>query len=406
LRGSRGVEPTRLRQWLLPRYAYVSSNSDPSIGLAIGIALGFVIATLKSRAANASSVGAQAQVKMLTEQLAAAQTQQNNNVRLDEVLSDVKARMNTLTTQAQEAENKRFAAESAIKTQIESMRVGNQSLLEQATKLAGALSNSQTRGKFGETQLEILLESAGLIEGVHFERQESSRSDSADISRPDITIAIPGGSQIFIDSKFPFHRFLEAVDMEDPDARQDAMALHAKDLLKHVDALAKRDYQGVSNSPDFVVLFAPFESILSESLKADPQLLEKAFSKHVTIATPTTMLALLRTVGYAFSRNDLARNATEIQNLAGELLKRIGSLHSKHSTLGDRIKSAERAYNDVIATAETTVMRPARKMIQLGVSSGSNKIGALPDVDDEVRAIKSAALEIDYIDAEEDEEEV
>ena len=376
------------------------------IGLAIGIALGFVIATLKSRAANANALGAQAQVKMLTEQLSAAQTQQNNTVRLDEVLSDVKARMNTLTTQSQEAENKRFAAESAIKTQIESMRVGNQSLLEQATKLAGALSNSQTRGKLGETQLEILLESAGLIEGVHFERQESSRSDSADVSRPDITIAIPGGSQIFIDSKFPFHRFLEAVDMEDPDARADAMALHAKDLLKHVDALAKRDYQGVSNSPDFVVLFAPFESILSESLKADPQLLEKAFSKHVTIATPTTMLALLRTVGYAFSRNDLARNASEIQNLAGDLLKRIGSLHSKLSTLGDRIKSTERAFNDVIATAETTVMRPARKMMQLGVSSGSNKIAALADVDDEVRPIKSAALEIDYIDAEEDEEEV
>ncbi|MEY3803151.1 MAG: hypothetical protein RL126_295, partial [Actinomycetota bacterium] len=101
------------------------------IGLTIGIALGFVIATLRSRATNASSVGAQAQVKMLTEQLAAAQTQQNNALRLDEVLSDVKARMNTLTTQAQEAENKRFAAESAIKTQIESMRVGNQSLLEQ-----------------------------------------------------------------------------------------------------------------------------------------------------------------------------------------------------------------------------------------------------------------------------------
>jgi DNA recombination protein RmuC len=375
------------------------------IGLLIGITLGFVIATLKSRAANANALGAQAQVKMLTEQLSAAQTQQNNTVRLDEVLSDVKARMNTLTTQSQEAENKRFAAESAIKTQIESMRVGNESLLQQATKLAGALSNSQTRGKLGETQLEILLESAGLIEGVHFERQESSRSDSADISRPDITIAIPGGSQIFIDSKFPFHRFLEAVDLEDPDARAEAMALHAKDLLKHVDALAKRDYQGVSNSPDFVVLFAPFESILSESLKVDPQLLEKAFSKHVTIATPTTMLALLRTVGYAFSRNDLARNATEIQNLAGELIKRIGSLHSKLSTLGDRIKSTERAFNDVIATAETTVMRPARKMMQLGVSSGSNKIAALPDVDDEVRAIKSSALEIDYIDAEEDEEQ-
>jgi DNA recombination protein RmuC len=374
------------------------------IGLFLGLALGYLISSLKSRASSTDAVAATAQVKLLNDQITALQSQQNSNVRLDEALNDVKSRMNTLTTQAQEAENKRFAAESAIKTQIESMRVGNQSLLEQATKLAGALSNSQTRGKFGETQLEILLESAGLIEGVHFERQESSRSD-ADISRPDITIAIPGGSQIFIDSKFPFHRFLEAIDIEEPAARADAMAAHSKDLLKHVDALAKRDYQGVANSPDFVVLFAPFESILSESLKADPQLLEKAFSKHVTIATPTTMLALLRTVGYAFSRNDLARNASEIQNLAGDLLKRIGSLHSKLSTLGDRIKSAERAFNDVIATAETTIMRPARKMMALGVSSGSNKIAALPDVDDEVRAIKSTALEIDYIDGEENEDE-
>ncbi|CAB5241234.1 unannotated protein [freshwater metagenome] len=374
------------------------------IGLLIGIGLGYIIATLKSRAGAVDSIAASAQIQLLQEQLSAQQMQQSQSVRLDEALNDVKARMTTLTTQTQEAENKRFAAESSIKTQIESMRVGNQSLLEQATKLAGALSNSQTRGKFGETQLEILLESAGLIEGVHFSRQESSRTE-ADISRPDITIAIPGGSQIFIDSKFPFHRFLEAVDLDDPDARATAMQAHAKDLLKHVDQLAKRDYQGVSNSPDFVVLFAPFESILSESLRVDPQLLEKAFAKHVTIATPTTMLALLRTVGYAFSRNDLARNASEIQNLAGDLLKRIGSLHSKLSTLGDRIKSAERAFNDVIATAETTVMRPARKMMALGVSSGSNKIAALPDVDDEVRAIKSAALEIDYIDAEEDEEE-
>jgi len=362
------------------------------IGLAIGIALGFVIATLKSRASNAASVGAQAQVKMLTEQLAAAQTQQNNSVRLDEVLSDVKARMNTLTTQAQEAENKRFAAESAIKTQIESMRVGNQSLLEQATKLAGALSNSQTRGKFGETQLEILLESAGLIEGVHFERQESSRSDSADISRPDITIAIPGGSQIFIDSKFPFDRFLEAVVEKDPIKRKELMQQHAKDLLGHVNALAKRGYQEKGNSPDYVVLFAPFESILSEALDVEPQLLHKAFEKNVTIATPTTMMALLRTVAYVFSRSDLAKNAQEITDLAGELLKRIGKVHSKIETLGDRIKSTERAFNDLIKSAEENVLKPARKMVKLGAPS-SSKLKALEDVDDEVRLITPKAIE-------------
>ena len=284
----------------------------------------------------------------------------------------------------------------------ESMQVGNQNLLEQATKLAGALSSSQTRGRFGEVQLEMLLENAGLIEGIHFEKQSSDRGND-EISRPDIQIAIPGGSRIFIDSKFPFTRFLEAVDAQDEETRDALMQQHAKDLLKHVEALAKRDYQGVTFSPDFVVLFAPFESILSESLRVDPMLLEKAFAKNVTIATPTNMLALLRTVAYAFGRQDLADNAVAIQGHASELLKRVGALHAKLATLGDRIKSVERGFNDVIQTAETSLLRPARSMVNLGVSTGANKLAPLTDVDDEVRAIKSAALEIDYIDAEEDE---
>jgi DNA recombination protein RmuC len=329
-------------------------------------------------------------------------TQNTSSAALNQALDDVKTRMNSLSTQTADAETKRAAAESAIKTQIESMQVGNQNLLEQATKLAGALSSSQTRGRFGEVQLEMLLENAGLIEGIHFEKQSSDRGND-EISRPDIQIAIPGGSRIFIDSKFPFTRFLEAVDAPDEETRDALMQQHAKDLLKHVEALAKRDYQGVTFSPDFVVLFAPFESILSESLRVDPMLLEKAFAKNVTIATPTNMLALLRTVAYAFGRQDLADNAVAIQGHASELLKRVGSLHSKLATLGDRIKSVERGFNDVVQTAETSLLRPARSMVNLGVSTGANKLAPLSDVDDEVRAIKSAALEIDYIDAEEDE---
>jgi DNA recombination protein RmuC len=329
-------------------------------------------------------------------------SQSTTSAALNEAIADVKTRMNSLSTQTATAEANRAAAEAAIKTQIESMQVGNQNLLEQATRLAGALSSSQTRGRFGEVQLEMLLENAGLIEGIHFEKQDSDRGND-EISRPDIQIAIPGGSRIFIDSKFPFTRFLEAIDADNEETRDSLMQQHAKDLLKHVEALAKRDYQGVTFSPDFVVLFAPFESILSESLRVDPMLLEKAFSKNVTIATPTNMLALLRTVAYAFGRQDLADNAVAIQGHASELLKRVGALHSKLATLGDRIKSVERGFNDVVQTAETSLLRPARSMVNLGVSTGTNKLAPLNDVDDEVRAIKSAALEIDYIDAEEDE---
>jgi DNA recombination protein RmuC len=382
-------------------------------GLAIGLALGLFIASLKNKAALAQDgsasaataaelAGAKALVENLTAQIATMNSQNTTSAALNQALDDVKTRMSSLSTQTADAETKRAAAESAIKTQIDSMQVGNQNLLEQATKLAGALSSSQTRGRFGEVQLEMLLENAGLIEGVHFSKQDSDRGND-EISRPDIQISIPGGSRIFIDSKFPFTRFLEAVDADDEETRDSLMQQHAKDLLKHVEALAKRDYQGVTFSPDFVVLFAPFESILSESLRVDPMLLEKAFAKNVTIATPTNMLALLRTVAYAFGRQDLADNAVAIQGHASELLKRVGALHTKLATLGDRIKSVERGFNDVIQTAETSLLRPARSMVSLGVSTGANKLAPLTDVDDEVRAIKSAALEIDYIDAEEDE---
>jgi DNA recombination protein RmuC len=384
-------------------------------GLAIGLALGFFIANLKNKATLAQDgsasaaiaaelAGAKALVDNLTAQIATMNTQNTTSAALNQALDDVKTRMSSLSTQTADAETKRAAAESAIKTQIDSMQVGNQNLLEQATKLAGALSSSQTRGRFGEVQLEMLLENAGLLEGVHFTKQNSDRGND-EISRPDIQISIPGGSRIFIDSKFPFTRFLEAIDANDEETRDSLMQQHAKDLLKHVEALAKRDYQGVTFSPDFVVLFAPFESILSESLRVDPMLLEKAFAKNVTIATPTNMLALLRTVAYAFGRQDLADNAVAIQGHASELLKRVGALHSKLATLGDRIKSVERGFNDVIQTAETSLLRPARSMVNLGVSTGANKLAPLNDVDDEVRAIKSAALEIDYIDAEEDEKQ-
>ena len=382
-------------------------------GLAIGLGLGFFIASLKNKADQAQGgstsaaiaaelAGAKVLVENLMSQIATMNSQNTTSAALNQALDDVKTRMNSLSTQTADAETKRAAAESAIKTQIESMQVGNQNLLEQATKLAGALSSSQTRGRFGEVQLEMLLENAGLIEGIHFEKQSSDRGND-EISRPDIQIAIPGGSRIFIDSKFPFTRFLEAIDADDEETRDSLMQQHAKDLLKHVEALAKRDYQGVTFSPDFVVLFAPFESILSESLRVDPMLLEKAFSKNVTIATPTNMLALLRTVAYAFGRQDLADNAVAIQGHASELLKRVGALHSKLATLGDRIKSVERGFNDVVQTAETSLLRPARSMVNLGVSTGTNKLAPISEVDDEVRAIKSAALEIDYIDAEEEE---
>jgi DNA recombination protein RmuC len=354
------------------------------IGLAIGLGLGFLYATTRVNSEKGK-------VELLNTQIEELRREETRLTTLNEQLRAVTTGMTQLTTQAQEAEVKRARAESEMRTQIETMRLGNENLLRETTKLAGALSNSQTRGKYGEAQLETLLENAGLLENVHFFKQDY-RASGTEISKPDIKISVPGGSEIFIDSKFPFDRFLEAVVEKDPVERARLMALHAKDLLGHVNALAKRGYQESGNSPDYVVLFAPFESILSEALDVEPQLLHKAFEKNVTIATPTTMMALLRTVAYVFSRSELAKNAQEITDLAGELLKRIGKVHSKIETLGDRLKSTERAFNDLVKSAEENVLKPARKMVKLGAPS-SSKLKALDEVDDEVRAIAPKAIE-------------
>ncbi len=382
--------------------------------LLLGAALGFLLAKLKAADAQSTHraglalsqsevAAATAQVRLLNEQLAALRSDQIKSIQLDAALKSVKDSVSTLSNQALEANNRRVEAETSIKEQIVQM-------VRETTKFAGALSNSQTRGKYGETQLEMLLEHAELQEGVHFERQASSKNLDSQMLRTDIKILMPGGTALYVDSKFPFERFLEAYGAESPEEKARLMELHAKDLLKHVDALAKRGYHNEDDSPDFVVLFAPFESILSEALEADPQLLEKAFNKGVTIATPTTMLALLRTVGYVFGRSRMAQSASQIQELAGEFLKRVTTLHSKLSVLGEKIKGAEKAYNDVIATAERTVIIPAKKMMVLRGASTASQLKTLPGIDGEVREIKGlmaiegsdAGQEID-IDLEEDE---
>lgn len=353
--------------------------------LAVGVAAGLITGI----AVTYSILSRDA--KLLRKQFESqAQTQANANeanVRLDELLRSMATGMSQLTEKAQAAELKRAEVEAQIKEQIKNMGEKNERLVLETAKLAGALSKAQSRGQLGEAQLEMILEASGLREGIHFERQEH-RVNDGEISKPDITIKMPGGTEIFIDSKFPFDRFWDGIGTDDPATRADAMAAHAKDLLNHITALAKRGYQNTGTSPDFVVLFAPFESILSEALDADPLLLQKAFAKNVVIATPTTMLALLRTIAYGYSRHDLARNADEIRTLAGELLKRVGKVHERIETLGERIKGAERAFNDLVASAENHLLVPARKMGKLGAPTGKELTSNTP-VESEVRTIRS-----------------
>jgi len=384
------------------------------IGLILGLAIGFIL--WRKGAGNNSS--SSAELTQVTEQLNAARAERDlykserDNAMADTKLAGeleaMKSAMEKLQKEAGDADRRRIEAESDIRAQVRAMSTHNESLVVQTKAIAGALSKSATRGKFGEAQLELMLEDAGLRKDIEFTAQRSTTdSDSSGI--PDITVKMPGGTKLFIDSKFPFDRFIEAhEEEEDADAREALFIEHRKDLKNHVESLAKRGYHDSQDSPDFVILFVPFESLLTEALRVDPLFLQNAFKLNVTIATPTSMMALLRTIGNVYSRNAVARNAEDISKSAASFMKDLTLLHSRIVKVGGAINSLSKAYAELIPTAESTVKRAAAKILSYGVSGDKDKLAlAYPDAPAEVRELKNSEIvaEDDFIDAEEVKED-
>jgi len=377
------------------------------IGLFLGLGLGIWISRMKNTSSSSDSLAQELNdVKVLLkasdDRLKAAEAKSENDTKIATQMEEMKASVERMRAQSQEAAEKRIASETQLVGTIDEMRKASTTFFDETKKIAGALASSQTRGKFGEAQLQLLLEQAGLREGHEYDAQRSTTdADSSGI--PDITVHMPGGSKLFIDSKFPFDRFLEAFGTEDQGQRDELLALHTKDLLKHVDALSKRGYHKSQGSPDFVVLFLPFETLLAEALRIDPTLLEKAFKVGVTLATPTTTMALLRTVGHIFTRNQLAENADDITKVAATFLKNITLLHSKIVAVGKAINSTSKAYEDLVPTAEKTVLSPARRIHKLGVAGDKEKLAIeYPDAPADVRALNNPDLDApdDFIDVE------
>ena len=377
------------------------------IGLFLGLGLGIWISRMKNTSSSSDSLAQELNdVKVLLkasdDRLKAAEAKSESDTKIATQMEEMKASVERMRAQSQEAAEKRIASETQLVGTIDEMRKASTTFFDETKKIAGALASSQTRGKFGEAQLQLLLEQAGLREGHEYDAQRSTTdSDSSGI--PDITVRMPGGSKLFIDSKFPFDRFLEAFGTEDQAERDELLAAHTKDLLKHVDALSKRGYHKSQGSPDFVVLFLPFETLLAEALRIDPTLLEKAFKVGVTLATPTTTMALLRTVGHIFTRNQLAENADDITKVAATFLKNITLLHTKIVAVGKAINSTSKAYEDLVPTAEKTVLSPARRIHKLGVAGDKEKLAIeYPDAPADVRALNNPDHDApyDFIDVE------
>ena len=337
---------------------------------------------------NAELIEAQGQIRVLETDRASLQGEKSSAKSLEDRLEPVREALEGLRRTTQQAEVERAKSAAELRTQIDGVQ-RNYTSLESATKqLVAAMSSGQSRGQWGEMQLEQLLEHSGLVEGVHFRRQDS-RMTEAGGARPDVVVDLPGGGEILIDAKFPFDAYWRAIKADNETEVDAHLHKHAEDVLPRAKELSSKRYWESNISPDFVVMFLPLESLLSSALETNGLLLEEVFARNVVLATPTTILGMLRTIQFGYQRKLMADNAEEIRAAGAEMLTRLEKAVDHLGTLRKGLMSAVKGYNEFIGSMDSRVMVQARRMKELGVAS-STDLELPSDVTETLRESRSS----------------
>lgn len=288
------------------------------------------------------------------------------------------------------AERARLEARAALDEQLRAMRESSELLRSETTQLVTALRSSQVRGRWGEVQLRRVVEAAGMVEHVDFVEQAPVRTDDGAL-RPDMVVHLAGGKNVVVDAKVAFLGYLEAMQADDDAVRAGRLAAHARHMRKHIDDLAAKEYwEQFSPAPEFVVMFVPAEAFLHAALEADATLIEHAMERGVVLATPMTLIALLRTIAYAWRQDALAANAQQVLTLGRELHGRLATLGGHVGRLGRQLDGAVRAYNETVSSLESRVLVSARRLAELRVTDADLETPA--QIDRAARQVQAPEL--------------
>ena len=265
----------------------------------------------------------------------------------------------------------------------------NENLMHQITELntrtgalAGALKSPSARGAWGENQLRNIIDLSGMASFCDFSEQSAVSSNDG-LLRPDLTVRLPNGAFLVVDSKVPLSAYLRMQELDDSVAREAELKSHVKAVQDHVKALADKRYWALfDDAPDFVVMFVPGESFLADALRAEPALVDEAMRQRVVIASPMSLMALLLTIARGWQTTQLAENAKKVEEHGRELHHRVGTTLTAMAKTGRGLESATKAYNEMVGSVESRVLPTLRRFSELGVSSDE-----LP----EVRPVESAA---------------
>ncbi len=304
-----------------------------------------------------------------------------SQTNIENIIKPLKEKVETYSTFLQDLEKKRIEEYGSLEKYLEELSKVNEKLRKETETLSKALSSSKSRGRWGEFTLKNLVKMAGMSEYCDFNEQVTSSGDSGKLV-PDMIINLPDNRKIAIDSKVPFDSYLKAIETKDEKESEEYFKQHLKALKVHIDKLGKKEYQTIEDQEfDFVILFLPLESLFSEALKRDSSLIEYGVQRKVIIATPTTLLALLRTVAFTWKQQKMIENVSQIIKEGKELYSRLVKFSEHFTSLSKSIYNVNKSFNDAVRSWDSRVMPKAQKFTEFGLSDTSKEIKEIKEID-------------------------
>jgi DNA recombination protein RmuC len=302
------------------------------------------------------------------DQVAAAASLREREAAISQLVDPIRQALEKSEQQVQSLERERREAFVTLRTQIETLGSGQAQLARETRNLVTALRRPEVRGRWGEITLKRVVELAGLVEHCDFTEQLQV-NDAGQSLRPDLVVHMPDARDLVVDAKTPLDAYLEAVEATDDSARQAALARHARQVEARVRDLANKSYwEQFERSPDFAVLFLPGDQFLSAALAERPELIDLALKQSIIIATPSTLMALLKVVAYGWRQASVAENAAVIRALGEELHRRLNTFTSHVAKVGKSLTAAIDAYNSAVGSLDRSVLPQARRFPELGVT--------------------------------------
>jgi len=310
---------------------------------------------------------------------------------IEDLVQPLKESLTKVDGKLQEVERNRVGSASALTEQLRSLHQAQQSLQSETGRLVQALRSPNVRGQWGELQLRRVVEAAGMLEYCDFDLKESVDADGSRLT-PDMIVRLPGGRNVVVDAKVPSSAYLDAMETDDENVRNTKLRDHARQVRDHVVRLGNKTYwQHFQPAPDLVIMFVPGETLLSVALQRDPALLEFSLGRGVMLASPLTLMALLRAVAFGWQQEKVARNAHEISDLGRQLYDRIRVMAEHFEEVARGLTRSVEAYNRAVGSLESRVLVTARRLKEKGISA-PEELPELEVIDHTARSLGAPEL--------------